>query len=453
MKKGNIFDILIEDVEFPGYGVGYIEGKKIYVPSGVPGEKLSIRIKKLRKSHGEGVKLQVIDEVDYNKETTCPHYLDCGGCSHQSVRYDAQLDIKEKEVLKLFEKNGLSYEEFQGIEGSPKVFEYRNKMEFTFGDMLKGGELSLGMHMKGKGFSIITTDCCRIVDGDYRKILSMVLKHFQDKDLHHYNTITHEGYLRNLVIRKGENTGEIMVNIVTTSQEDFDFKELSESLIKEIYLGKLVSLLHTVNDSWADTVKADKVEVLYGRDYIYDELLEMKFKISPFSFFQTNTRGAEKLYSIVGDFLGETKEKVIFDLYCGTGTIGQCVAKSGKKVIGIELVEEAVEAAKENAKLNGLENCTFISGDVAEKIKEIDVKPDIIIVDPPRPGVSEGALTQIVGFGAEEIIYISCNPKSLMEDLKYLVGAGYQIKKVRVMDMFPHTPHVETVVSLQRINS
>lgn len=257
-----------------------------------------------------------------------------------------------------------------------------------------------------------------------------------------------EGYLRHLVIRKAQNTGEILVNLVTTTQIDFDLSEYVKLLREQSYKGNLVSIIHTENNSKSDAVIPEKVNVLFGKDYIRETLLGLQFNISPFSFFQTNTKGAESLYSIVKEFMGDSEEKIVFDLYCGTGTIGQIVAPNAKKVIGIELIEEAVEAARENAKLNGLNNCEFIAGDVAEIIKTVKVKPDIIILDPPRTGVHPKALDYVIKFNAPEIIYVSCNPKTLVNDLRVLTEKGYKVIKTKVKDMFPNTPHVETVVRL-----
>ena len=314
--------------------------------------------------------------------------------------------------------------------------------------MEKGGELTLGMHMKNKSFAIINVDQCKIVDEDFRKIITLTVDYFRKQELTYYRVMKREGYLRHLVIRKAKNTGELMVNLVTTTQVDFDLTEYANIIKETNFHGKLVSLLHTENDSLSDAVIPEKVNVLYGIDHIQEKLLGLRFNISPFSFFQTNTKGAEGLYSIVREYMGNSDNKIVFDLYCGTGSIGQIVAPNARKVIGIELIEEAVEAAKENAKLNGLNNCEFLAGDVAEIIKTVKDKPDIIILDPPRSGVHPKALDYVIKFNAKEIIYVSCNPKTLVNDLKVLVGAGYEIVKLRVKDMFPQTPHAETVVRL-----
>lgn len=450
MRKGKEYILDIVNTEFPGMGVGEYEGEKVYVKGTLPGQKILAQITKKKGGKIEGRLKEIIEDVDYKIDVKCPHFNYCGGCSHQFISYEKQLEFKKEQVLKLFKDAGIENFEFLGIEGSPEAWEYRNKMEFTFGDLEKGGELNLGMHKKASAFGIINTNSCQIVDGDFRIALDTVVNYFREKALPHYRIMSHQGYLRNLVIRKAKNTGEILINLVTTSQIDFNLEEITEILKALPYEGNLKGIVHTINDSLSDVVQADSMEILYGQDYIIEELLGLKFKISPFSFFQTNSKGAEKLYSIVKDFLGNAENKTVFDLYCGTGTIGQIVAPSANKVIGVELIEEAVEAAKENAKLNGLDNCQFIAGDVAKVIQDIKHKPDIIILDPPRPGVHPKAMEYVIKFNAPEIVYVSCNPKTLVNDLKVLEENGYVVERVRVKDMFAHTPHVETVVSLTK---
>jgi len=450
LKKGNEYEFLIEKTEFSGYGIAHHEGLKTYIKNSFPGQLVKGRVTKKRKEYAEAKIVEIIKDAEYSVAAPCPHFSDCGGCSSQNISYEKQLEFKKEQVLELLEKAGISGFEFLGIQGSPEEYEYRNKMEFSFGDMRKGGELNLGMHVKGMSFGIVNTEHCMIVDGDFRVILSTAVNYFRSKGLTHYKIMKMEGYLRNLVIRKGKSTGEILINIVTTSQLNFDFSEITEILKKLPYQGKLTGIIHTVNDGLADMVRADSYEVLYGRDYIVEKLFELEFIINPESFFQTNSKGAEALYNIVGDFLGNSDSKVVFDLYCGTGTIGQIVARKAKKVIGIELIEEAVKSANANAKLNGLDNCEFLAGDVAEVITRITEKPDVIILDPPRPGVHPKALKYVIDFCAKDIIYVSCNPKTLAADLKVLVESGYRVDKIKVMDMFPQTPHVETCVLLVR---
>ena len=450
MRKGSQLEVKIEAIEFPSKGIGYHEGLKVYVKNAFPGQTILGRVSKKRKDYIELKPLEIIEKAEYEIEQKCPHFGICGGCSSQNIPYEKQLELKCDMVKSLFEEGEVPTGEFLGIEPSSIQWEYRNKMEFTFGDEEKGGELTLGMHMKGRSFGIINVDKCDLVDEDFRKILDLTVKYFREKNLPYYRIMKREGFLRNLIVRKAKKTGEILVNLVATTQLEFDLTEWLELLKSQSYQGVLQSVIHTENDSLSEAVIADKVNILHGTDYITEELLGLRFKISPFSFFQTNSLGAEKLYSIVRDFMDSSDNKTVFDLYCGTGTIGQIAAPKAKKVVGIELIEEAVVSANENAKLNGLNNCEFIAGDVAVAIKEVKDKPDIIILDPPRSGVHPKALDHVIKFNASQIIYVSCNPKSLVVDLKILEEAGYKIEKTLLKDMFPNTPHVETVVKLNK---
>ena len=319
-------------------------------------------------------------------------------------------------------------------------------MEYTFGDEEKGGALSLGLHRKGRFYEVINVSSCSISDIDFRSIFVEILNYFKARNIPYYNKKDHVGVLRYLVIRKALSTGEILINLVTSSQEEVELHELLDKLKALELEGKIVGFIHTTDDSLADAIKVDKLDLIYGRDYIIEEILGLKFKISPFSFFQTNTFGAEKLYSIVRDFAGDTKDNMIFDLYSGTGTIAQIMAPVAKKVVGIEIVEEAVEIARENIKLNGLDNCEFIAGDVLQEIDKLKEKPDLIILDPPREGINPKALGKIIDFNPKRFVYVSCNPVTLVRDLRGFLDRGYSIEKVKCMDMFPFTSHVESTI-------
>ncbi|OPJ55923.1 23S rRNA (uracil(1939)-C(5))-methyltransferase RlmD [Alkalithermobacter paradoxus] len=450
MKKREMLQFVVEDMEFGGNSYGYVENKKVEVKGGIKGQVVKALVKRVKKDKVEAKLMEVVEPSSLEKAGVCKHYGQCGGCSMLSVPYEDQIKIKENQLISLFKEENINGFEFLGVEKSPNWHEYRNKMEYTFGDEEKNGPLTLGLHKKGRAYDIITVDDCFLVDEDYRKILRTTVEYFQKTNLPYYKTMMHTGYLRNLVVRKGINTGEILINLVTSSQENFDLSEYKNVMLSLDLESEIVGILHTINDSLADAVKCDELRVLYGRDHFYEKLFDLKFKISPFSFFQTNTKGAEKLYSIVREFIGEKKDKVIFDLYSGTGTIGQVLSKEAQKVIGIELIEEAVEAANENAKLNNITNCTFIAGDVGEKVKTLKERPDIIVLDPPRPGIHKDALKDIIRFNAQQIIYVSCNPKTLVRDLAELEKAGYKVLKVKGMDMFPNTPHVECVVKIEK---
>lgn len=451
MKRRDIIEFEVDKMEFGGTSVTKIENRDVSMKGGITGQRVKAIVQKTKSGKADVKMMELLENSPIETQTPCKHFNQCGGCSILSVPYEKQLEIKERQVLDLFLQQDLIGFEFLGIQGSPLNKLYRNKMEYTFGDEVKGGPLTLGLHKKGRHIDILTVDGCFLVDNDFISVLTSTVKYFDEKELPYYRTMSHQGYLRNLVVRKGINTNELMVNIVTSSQIDFDMAEYKEMLLNLELEAELVSILHTINDGLADAVQCDELRVLHGRDYITDEVLGLKFKISPFSFFQTNTKGAEVLYSIARDFIGDHSDKVIFDLYSGTGTIGQVMAGKAKKVYGIEIIEEAVKAANENAKLNGLSNCEFIAGDVGKTVKNLKDKPDLIIVDPPRPGVHKDAVRDIAGFGAKEIVYISCNPRTLVLDLVEFKKYGYEVEKVKCMDMFPNTPHCETVVKMQRV--
>ena len=451
MKKRDIIEFEIGKMEFGGVSISQYGDRRIKMKGGIKGQKVKAAVKRTGRGKADVKMVELLERSPIETAEVCPHFEGCGGCTMLSVDYAKQLEIKEEQVLELFEDAGIREFEFLGVQGSPDNVGYRNKMEYTFGDEVKGGPLTLGLHKKGRHIDIQTVDGCMLVDSDFNTILKESLAFFQVAELPYYRVVNHEGYLRNLVVRKGIHTNEIMVNIVTSSQCEFDMSKFADMINGLELKGNVVSILHTINDGLADAVQCDEMRILYGVDYLHEEILGLKFKISPFSFFQTNTKGAEQLYTIARDFIGDHSNKVVFDLYSGTGSIGQLMAEKAKKVYGIEIIEEAVVAANENAKLNGLDNCEFIAGDVKDTVKSLDVKPDLIIVDPPRPGIHKQAIKDICDFGAKEIVYISCNPKTLVDDLKDFIGYGYMPEKVKCMDMFPNTPHCESVVKLYKI--
>ena len=339
----------------------------------------------------------MINMADFKE--LCPHREFCGGCIYQDVPYENQLAEKEREVRRLLEAKGVTPEKIDKIEGCPSAYCYRNKMEYTFGDFVKDGEMTLGMHRKKNFMSIVTVDSCQLVDPDFNIILKAVLDFSVEKGYTFYHKRSHRGLLRNLIIRKGIRTGELLVNIVTTSEEGFDEAGFTEMLLSLTLTNTIVGVLRTYCDSLADAVVPDSLKTLYGRDYYMEKLLGLDFKVSAFSFFQTNVEAAERLYTEALALVDSFEGKKAFDLYCGTGTISQVLALKAKEVLGIELVEEAVEAATENAALNGLDNCRFIAGDVFKVLNEVSDKPDVIVVDPPRVGIQPKALDKIISYG------------------------------------------------------
>ena len=452
MKKKDEIILEIADVNFPNKAYGYYEGEKVIVKNAVPGQKVQAQVFKKRGSGVEARLQEVIERSPMERETgMCSHYALCGGCTYQTMRHEEELRLKERQVKRLLENAGICVQSWEGIVPAPSETGYRNKCEFSFGDEEKDGDLALGMRKRMSYYEVVTLKDCNIVDADYLRIIEGTLQFFQERKVPFYHKARHDGSLRHLVVRKGAATGEILINLVTSSEVPFSVEEFKDMLLGLELDGSVCGILHSVNDGLADVVKSDEMRLLYGRDFFMEKLFDLEFKVSVYSFFQTNSAGAEKLYSIVKEFAGDVADKTVFDLYCGTGTIGQIMAEAGsKKVIGIELIEEAVVAANENAKRNHLENCTFLAGDVLKMVDELKERPDLIIVDPPRDGIHPKAIGKIIAFGAPEIVYVSCKPTSLARDLEIFQQEGYQVERVKLMDMFPRTVHVETVVLLSK---
>ena len=452
MKKKDEIILEIADVNFPNKAYGYYEGEKVIVKNAVPGQKVQAQVFKKRGSGVEARLQEVIERSPLEREAgMCSHYALCGGCTYQTMRHEEELRLKERQVKRLLENAGICVQSWEGIVPAPSETGYRNKCEFSFGDEEKDGDLALGMRKRMSYYEVVTLKDCNIVDADYLRIIEGTLQFFQERRVPFYHKARHDGSLRHLVVRKGAATGEILINLVTSSEVPFSVEEFKDMLLGLELDGSVCGILHSVNDGLADVVKSDEMRLLYGRDFFMEKLFDLEFKVSVYSFFQTNSAGAEKLYSIVKEFAGDVADKTVFDLYCGTGTIGQIMAEAGsKKVIGIELIEEAVVAANENAKRNHLENCTFLAGDVLKMVDELEERPDLIIVDPPRDGIHPKAIGKIIAFGAPEIVYVSCKPTSLARDLEIFQQEGYQVERVKLMDMFPRTVHVETVVLLSK---
>jgi len=384
---------------------------------------------------------------------TCEHFGRCGGCKYLNIPYDEELAIKETTLREdLAEYASL----LETLHPAPSPTAYRNKMELAFGDEGKDGRLALGMRKQRSFYEVATpTDCVLICD-DFKKIITHVLEYFRASGEAFYHRKRHIGALRHLVLRRGEFTGEILLNLSTTSTLTTPLAPLVDALQKLNLDGKIVGFLHSVNDGVADAVKNENVSLLFGRDYYNEEICGLKFKVSAFSFFQTNSAGAEYLYGIVCDHaLGERYKggHIAYDLYCGTGTIAQIISSHFDKVLGIELVEDAIKAAKDNAALNGITNCSFYAGDVLNVIQSHYATPDVVVVVPPRDGLHPKALPHILALNAPTLIYVACKPKSLTRDLALLTAAGYKVETIEGMDMFPRTPHMEAIALLRRANA
>ena len=462
LKKGEIYQGVIEKVDFPNKGRVSLEEGKVTVKNGIPGQRVRFVINKKKGKKLEGRLLEVLEKSPLEtREPVCGIFPACGGCMYQTMPYEEQLKMKETQVKALLdnalERGGQTDENgdpdylFQGIKGSPREFAYRNKMEFSFGDEYKDGPLSLGLHKKGSTYDVLNTLDCKLVHEDMTRILGCVLEYCREQGFSYYRKMQHTGFLRHLLLRRGNTTGEVLVNLVTTSQENPDLQPLVQQLLALELEGRIVGILHIINDGLSDTVRSDETRLLWGKDHFYEEILGLKFKITPFSFFQPNSYAAAVLYATAREYIGDTKDKTVFDLYSGTGTISQILAEVAREVIGVEIVEEAVEAARENAALNGIETCRFIAGDVLKVLDQVEEKPDIIVLDPPRDGIHPKALPKILQYGVDKMVYISCKPTSLARDLEMFLENGYRVEKACCVDQFCQTVHVETVVLMSKV--
>lgn len=493
MKKGENYIGTVQGCSFPNRGSVLVEGEPdpVQVKNVLPGQQVLFRLSKRKHGRLEGNLLSVLTPAPYElAKPDCPHAGICGGCLYQTLPYEKQLELKEEQVLSLLRPVLPQADQlFEGIKESPERTGYRNKMEYTFGDEYKDGPLSLGMHKRGAFYDIVPVTECRIADADFGKILKATRDFFAERNVPHYHRMRHTGYLRHLLVRKAAFTGEILADLVTTGalagMEGMDLsddagaagngmeavceqdllQEWRDMLLSLSLDGTFAGILHTVNDSMADAVKDEGTQILYGRDSFDESCLGLSFTITPFSFFQTNSAGAEVLYETARQYIsaaladhengGQTDAAgcagTVFDLYSGTGTIAQILAPAAKKVIGVEIVPEAVEAARRNAQKNGLTNCAFLAGDVLKMLDEIVDKPDLIVLDPPRDGVHPKALQKIIDYGVDSMLYISCKPTSLVRDLTALQAGGYQVQRWCCVDMFPATANIEVVTILSRV--
>ncbi|MDE5967070.1 MAG: 23S rRNA (uracil(1939)-C(5))-methyltransferase RlmD [Lachnospiraceae bacterium] len=499
MKKGQIIEGVITEYAFPNKGSMIVDEadsktdsmmqasvtddtarsehgtskRRIIVKGAFPGQRIRCQITKLRKGKAEGSLLEVIAKSPLeDTEPKCPHFGggffhaegnlpadfcdkgSCGGCTYQTMSYPNQLKLKEGLVRQLLDGVAADYI-WEGILGSPVTEGYRNKMEFSFGDEYKGGPLALGLHKKGSFYDIVNvTDCC-IVTRDVNEIVKYTRQFFDERHVPFYHKLRHEGVLRHLVVRQAARSGELLVNLVAASGDlqSLELDVYRDGLLKLPLQGSIVGILFTKNDSMADVVQSDGMQVLYGQDYFMETVLGLRFKITPFSFFQTNTLSAEVLYQKVRDYVGEIAGATVFDLYSGTGTIAQLMASVAKKVIGVDLVDHPIINARENALANGLTNCEFIAGDVLKVLDTLEDKPDMIVLDPPRDGIHPKALKKIINYGVEHIVYVSCKPTSLARDLEVFLENGYRVERACAVDQFVGTVHVETVCLLSKLHA
>ena len=453
MKRKEIATAVIERVDYPNKGFFRVPetGETGVVKNTIPGQEVRFRVYKNHNHHVHGHLLEVVHPSPLEtREKLCGNFGKCGGCLYQTVPYEKQLELKTQQLTKLLKPVLDDDSVFDGIKASPDETGYRNKLDLSFGNEEIDGPLTLGMHRIRSRYSVLNADTCILGHQDLRVITKAVREYCVRENLPFYNKLKHTGYLRYLMLRRSETTGEILMVLAVSTQMQHDFGPLTDMLLKLPLEGKIAGIFLADDDRYADALIPDKLHCLYGRDYFFEHILGLTFRISLFSFFQTNTRGAEILYETARAYVRRSstdipEKPVVFDLYCGTGTISQMLASEAGTVVGIEIVEEAAEAARENAAANGLTNCFFYTGDVFEKLAEIEMKPDYIVLDPPREGVHEKALSRILEYGVSHMVYISCKASSFVTDMRYLKSRGWRIDRWTLVDMFPGTQHVETI--------
>lgn len=379
----------------------------------------------------------------------CSAFNKCGGCQNLGIDYQIQLETKETKVLQLFEQSGITIEKYEGITPSPNIYHYRNKMEYSFGNEYKDGPLNIGLKGRKRLIDVYYAPDCMIAPHDFNTIVSFSREFFLSENLTFRNFLRHQGYLRHLSVRQGTHTHEILVHLSTDKdyEKDHIVDRWAQMLTGLKLEGTIKGILHSRSDTRSNMFAVENTRTLYGQDLFHDKIEDLSFKISTGSFFQTNTRAAEKLYGIVLEKMGECT--VAYDLYSGTGTISLLLSKKAKKVYSIEIVPQAVAAAKQNALDNNIQNVDFICSDVKDAVENIKEKPQYVVLDPPRAGLHPDVIRFLQRKKFQNIIYVSCNPQSLVQNLKDL-GELYQVKTLNIVDMFPHTEHVETVVLMSR---
>ncbi|MFH1699136.1 MAG: 23S rRNA (uracil(1939)-C(5))-methyltransferase RlmD [Candidatus Zixiibacteriota bacterium] len=447
---GRIIEIDIEDLAYNGKSIGYDNGKVTFVKGGLPGERVEARIIKNKRNYNQAKLLRVITKAPERIEAVCKHYDICGGCIWQDLEYSRQLYYKRRQVIACLKHiGGFKDINVEEIIPSPDVFFYRNKMEYSFHVLATQGgqeQFVLGLHERGRFDHIFDIEECHLQSQLSNRIVRKLREIIGELSIPVYDLIVHQGFMRFVIIREGKNTGQVMVNIVT-SEGNFQSKDEFTSRLIEAF-PEITTMAWTVNPGKSNIAIGEIREILHGPGYIYEEILGKKFRINPGAFFQTNSRQAEALYRCAIELADIKTGDTVLDLYCGAGTIGICASQNALEIVGIEIEEESVAAAVENAKINKLENCSFHCGSVRKVMLNNNLKNksfSTIFVDPPRAGMHPKALKRLIEIGAARIVYISCNPATFSRDAAEIINNGYNLVKISPFDMFPHTMHIELV--------
>lgn len=480
IKKGDIVELEIEKYAFEGKGIAKVSksellGNKlndsdeknyvVFVHGSYPGDKVKARLLKIKNSYAEAAKVEIISPSLERVKARCKYFGVCGGCKQQDLYYEYQIKYKQQQVEEIFHKlGGFSGFEVEQIIPSDNIFFYRNKMEFSFGDKrwLTNAELAnenieknfaLGLHVPKIYDKVLDVDECFLQSEISNRILNLTRKFFKEHNTSIYSTKTHTGFLRNLVIKQSQRTKDLMVNLVTSEDNYTLVQNYCDSLLNEI--PQVTTMVNNISKKRASIAVGDYEKVYYGSGFIYDEIGKYKFRISANSFFQTNTLQAEKLYRTALDFAELKGSEIVYDLYSGAGTIAIYISEHAREVIGFESVESAINDAHVNAKLNAVKNVRIFSADLYKSFMPVVEsnnlpKPDLIIIDPPRAGMHENTVGDVVKLSPQKIVYVSCNPTTQVRDIKQMLNAGYKLVKIRSVDMFPHAYHIENIALLRQ---
>ena len=449
VRKDEEVELQVDSLAYGGNGVARLNGFVVFVRRGLPGDRVRARVTKVKRGFAEALATEVLEPSAQRVDAPCAHYPACGGCRFQDLDYAAQVASKEAQVRDaLVRIGGIAEPPLEPIVPAESAFFYRNKMEYSFTETPSGP--ALGFHKAGRWDEVLEIERCWLTTDLGNAIRNAVRDWAREEGLVAYEQSEHTGYLRHLVVREGRNTGQVLVLLVTGPGEKFERDYLVEVLRR---FPEVRSVHWAVNDGPSEVTNLPTT-LLWGEDAIEEEILGLRYRVRPNAFLQTNTEMAERLYSLAIEYAALTGDETVYDLYCGTGTIGLALAGKALSVWGVEISEEAVACALENADLNGISNAAFFAGNVGQSIEELAERagqPDVVVVDPPRAGLAGKALKRTGALGARRIVYVSCNPTTLASDVKVLRGEyGYELVRARPVDMFPHTPHVETVALLER---
>src|SRR5690242_17043741 len=449
VAKDEELELRIDSLAYGGNGVARLNGFVVFVRRGLPGDRVRARVTKVKRNHAEALATEVLAPGPNRVEAPCQHYPACGGCRFQDLAYEAQVAAKEEQVADALRRlGGVAELPLEPIVPAEEVFHYRNKLEYSFTQTPAGA--ALGFHRAGRWDEVLEVEQCWLTTDLGNAVRNAVRDWARAEKLEPYDQAEHTGYLRHLVLREGRNTGQLLVQLVTAPGERFDRDELVEVLRR---FPEVRSIHWAENESPAEVTNLPTT-LLWGEDAIEEELCGLRFRVRPNAFLQTNTRMAERLYGIAREFAALSGSETVYDLYCGIGTIGLVLASDALTVWGIDVSEESIACALENADLNGIGNAAFFAANVGQSVAELHERagdPDVVVVDPPRAGLAGKALKRLGEIGAPRIVYVSCNPTTLAGDVKRLADDyGYRLLRAKPVDMFPHTPHVETVALLER---